>query len=262
MQFGMPPFSTRILSAVAVASVAVLGWTLLGPRALPAPAATSAATTFPVYPVASTQELRTVNAANPAWAQPLFFRDRKPRMASLGDSGDGSGAAAVSFDATLTGIIRSATLNAASLQRAGQPQPVRVRLGQEVPDAAGWRLVELTAKTARFQSGSDEKILKLEVPRPDGLPPPMPMPEPLPVTANPTAAGQRNEAPAANAGSGNDASRNAGAKPAPPPAANTSPEQPPQPIASPNQQQQIEAVRQRIEAARKAQRQPAPSANH
>jgi hypothetical protein len=246
MRFTSAPIVTRMLLGLAAVSVGLLGWTLLGPRAVPAAAGAPASTTFPVYPAGVAQASNAINDADPAWARPLFFRDRKPHTADLGGPGDANGATASSFDGTLTGIVRSSTLSAASLQKAGQQQSVRVRLGQEVPDAPGWRLVELTAKTARFQSGSDEKILKLEVPRPDGMPPPQ-----TPAADPPAAAPPMTGSPP-------PAAKNP-AQPAP--GANA----PPAPITAqgtPTQLQQIEAVRQRIEAARKAQQQPSSSAKH
>ncbi len=242
MRFASAPIATRVLLGLAVASLGVLGWTLLGPRPAPAVVATSAASAFPAYPATPAQARNALNDADPAWARPLFFRDRKPRSVDLGGPGDAGGAGASSFDAALTGIVRSAELSAASLQKPGQQQPVRVRLGQEVPDAPGWRLVELTAKTARFQSGSEEKILKLEVPRPDGMPPPAmadQVPTAPPMGASPPPAAKNPAQPAADANA-----------------------VPPQPIGAqgtPAQQQQVEAVRQRIEAARKAQQQQSSS---
>ncbi len=247
MRFTSTPVVTRILLGLATVSLGLLGWTLLGPRAVPAATATSASTTFPTYPTGVAQSAAAINDADPAWARPLFFRDRKPHTVDLGGQGDANGAVANSFDATLTGIVRSAALSAASLQKAGQQQPVRVRLGQEVPGASGWRLIELTAKTARFQSGSDEKILKLEVPRPDGMPSPQTPAADPPAAAPPMA------------GSAPPAAKN----PAQPAAeANPPPAPPITAQGTPAQLQQIEAVRQRIEAARKAQQQPSSSARH
>lgn len=237
------PITTRTLLGLAIASLGLLGWTLLGPSAAPAVTVTSSSAALPAYPANTAQvAVSAVNDADPAWARPIFFRDRKPHAVELGGAGDANGAGASAFDATLTGIVRSAVLNAASLQKGGQPQPIRVRLGQEVPDAPGWRLVELTAKTARFQSGSEEKILKLEVARPDGLPPPPMGPEP---------------APAAAPMSGSPLPKNSPQ----PPDANPAP-QPVGAQGTPAQQQQVEAVRQRIEAARRAQQQSSSSAKH
>lgn len=244
MRLTSMPVATRVLLGLAVVSLGLLGWTLLGPRPAPAVVATSAGSAFPAYPAAAMQVRSALNDADPAWARPLFFRDRKPRSVDLGGPGDANGSGASSFDAVLTGLVRSAELNAASLQKPGQQQPVRVRLGQQVPDAPGWRLVELTAKTARFQSGSDEKILKLEVPRPDGLPPP-PVPAADPVPAA-TAAPMTGSPPVAK-------------NPAQPPADATAVPQPIGAQGTPAQQQQVEAVRQRIEAARKAQQQQSSS---
>lgn len=249
MRIAAMPMSTRVLLGVSVASVALLGWAMAGGRGLPAATAVATASPLPVSPVAAPiGDIPSPNAADRAWSQPVFFRDRKPHVAELGGSGDANQAVVPGFDATLTGIVRSADLSMAFLKKTGQSQPIHVRLGQQVPDASGWRLVELTARTARFQSGSDEKILKLDVRRPDESAPPPP-------AVTPVSAPPRTDTTAAT-----DGSTAGGAPKASAP--NNNVDTPPVPPPALTHQQQIDAVRQRIEAARKAQHQSDSPAKH
>ncbi|PNS09843.1 hypothetical protein Lysil_1472 [Lysobacter silvestris] len=246
MSLRILPLPTLALLGLSAASLGFLGWILLpGARSLPLAAAAPQPSVLSAYAVGRMLPVASVSVADPAWSHPLFFRDRKPHVASLMDTG--SVPQIATFDATLTGIIRSNTLNMASLQCTGASQPTRVRLGQEVPDAPGWRLVALTTRTARFRSGDDEKVLKLEVARLDG---PAPPPSPAATTVPPVVA---NTSGQSTGGSEKQQS-------VPPPlVTNSMP--PPKPTAL-TQQQQVDAVRQRVDAARKAMHQPSSTANH
>ena len=237
------PVSTRLWSAAVVAAAAFCGWALLWPA--PAQDGVDAgAGTLPVYPQVSAPPMQAPNPADAAWARPLFFNDRNPRVASVGDESGISGDSANGFMATLTGIVRSPGLELATLSPGqGGGKPLRVRLGDEVETQPGWRLVALGPRTATFRNGEQEQVLKLEARNALNAPPPPAAPmqgsEPRapalpPPPATPGITGQAGAA-----------------VPAPPNPATDAAE-------TPEQRQQVEAIRQRIQARRRQMSQPAP----
>ena len=235
------PVSTRLWSAAVVAAAAFCGWALLWPA--PAQDGVDAgAGTLPVYPQVSAPPMQAPNPADAAWARPLFFNDRNPRVASVGDESGISGDSANGFMATLTGIVRSPGLELATLSPGqGGGKPLRVRLGNEVETQPGWRLVALGPRTATFRNGEQEQVLKLEARNALNAPPPAAAPmqgseprAPAPPPATPGITGQAGAA-----------------APVPPNPATDAAE-------TPEQRQQVEAIRQRIQARRRQMSQPAP----
>ncbi|WP_109123491.1 general secretion pathway protein GspN [Dyella sp. C11] len=104
------------------------------------------------------------------WMQPLFSNDRKPAMHAA------SGGASIG-DMQLTGIILTSPLHMALLRDKSGEHDVRVREGDTLPDGS-WRLVELKPRSAVFESSSGRTELQLpagapiDMPKPDGNPPP------------------------------------------------------------------------------------------
>lgn len=87
------------------------------------------------------------------WQQPLFSPDRKPVTRSA------KGGASLG-DMQLTGIIMTPGLHMALLHAKGGDSDIRVREGDTLPDGS-WKLVELKARAAVFESGGGRTELEL-----------------------------------------------------------------------------------------------------
>jgi general secretion pathway protein N len=118
------------------------------------------------------------------WQQPVFNPDRKPiTRAAKGGASLG--------EMQLTGIILTPGLHMALLHTRGQDADVRVAEGATLPDGT-WKLVEVKARSAVFESGNGRTELELpagapiDAPKPDGQPQPPQsgaMPGPIAVPA-------------------------------------------------------------------------------
>ncbi|RMH90858.1 hypothetical protein EBB59_09555 [Lysobacter pythonis] len=225
------PVSTRLWTLAVVVAVAFCGWAWFWPptgyRVETVPARQ------PAYPESVTLSPAAPNPADPAWARPLFFNDRSPRVADVGGEGTVNGETGNSFLATLTGIVRSPGLNLATLTPTQSGKPLRVQLGAEVTGQPGWRLVDLGPRSATFRNGEQSQVLKLNARDAINTPPP---------AAAPPAPGSPSEAAAMTSAS---AAAEAAAT---------------QDDITTEQRQQVEAIRRRIEERRKQMRQPSPPA--
>lgn len=244
------PWSTRFWTAGLLLGLVFLAWALFWPATSSAPATASSASSAGqgAAPMPA-QQTRAPNAADPAWTRPLYFNDRRPRVAMLGPNGPGgAGMPNQEFDAVLTGIVRSPHLYMATLLPMGG-KPARVRLGDEVEGKPGWRLVSLASRTATFRNGDRVQVLRLDAKNAAITPPAAAMP-PMPIEMP----GQPNELPTAAAPPATPGIT--GQAPTAPPV--TSSSSTPQNTAPANttQAQQIEAIRRRIEARRQQMRQP------
>lgn len=238
------PVSTRLWTLAVLGAATFCGWALLWPA--PAQQAGEAGGgTLPVYPQVAAPAFAAPNPADAAWARPLFFNDRNPRVAAVGDESGISGDNANGFMATLTGIVRSPGLELATLTPGQGGKPLRVRLGDEVETQPGWRLVSLGPRTATFRNGEQEQVLKLEARNAANAPSPPPL-APPPASNEPRAPAE--PPPPATPGITGQAGA---AAPTPPNPATAEAE-------TPEQRQQVEAIRQRIQARRRQMSQPAP----
>lgn len=180
-----------------------------------------------------TQRLGPLSAYSEVGARPLLQADRRPSAVTL--ASDGGNADALK-DLVLTSVLIAGPTRLALLQPAAGGEALRVRQGDAVPGSP-WRLVELEPRRAVFEGPSGRHELALRtfdgrgavVPRAaepvagamTGLPGAVPTPANSPATAMPAAA------PGA------------------------APPGPPTPAADqPTQEEQIEAIRRRIEARR------------
>ena len=171
--------------------------------------------------------------------RPLLSPERRPPAIA---EGEGSGDAPL--DAELTSILIAGDVKLAILQSRETNASRRVRLG-ELVEGTGWRLVEIEPRRAVFEGPEGRRELALRVfsgvggepvtqvaaPVVPGRPP-APSPAPVPGAAAPAASAPGGVAAAAPAASG-------AAEPAQ--------------VAPVTPEQQVEAIRRRIEA-RRAQR--------
>lgn len=229
------PVSTRLWTAAVLAAAAFCAWAVLAPSP-GAPAAEAGDGAMPAYPAIAPVHAAAPNPADPAWAQPLFFPGRQPRVAMIEGGSDGVSDGAGGLTATLTGVLRSPRLALATLGGVPGGKPVRVRLGQEIEGLPGWRLVSLAARSATFRNGDREQVLVIDA---------------------------RSAQAAASAATDAPATPPSSAAPAatPDPAADapaTAPDPATAAADTPEQRAQVEAIRKRIQERRARMNSPAP----
>lgn len=257
------PLSTRLWLVTGLAAAAFCGWALFWP--VPVPTAIEAdGRALPGYPSASASPAAAPNPADPGWTRPLFFSDRRPRQAVVDESA-GAGNVGGDFAPSLTGILRSGRVSLATISPGPDGKPRRVRLGEEVEGMPGWRLASLGTRSATFRNGDQERVLTIDAreARNNPLAPAAPVP-PMAVTDVPRTTGAPRPptgiavSPAAPGGSGAVAA----APPAVDPANTRRPAGGTDASADAidsTQQQQVDAIRRRIDEARRNMRQPSSS---
>lgn len=247
------PVSTRLWALAVVVAGLFAGWALLWPAPNYLPEVASDAV-LPTYPAPLAMNPMPPNSADQAWAKPLFFNDRNPRVASVDNEGLDTGAHSAGFRATLTGILRSPGAILVTLGGTESGKPLLVRLGDEVEGQPGWRLVDVGVRQATFRNADQEHVLKIVArearnnPPPSSgsdtaaaLSPPSESSPPTPGVTGQATAAQQTAATTVATAAGNSAAETAGQQ------------------LEPEQRQQVEAIRRRIEERRKQLRQSNPS---
>ena len=165
--------------------------------------------------------------------RPLFGRDRRPAPMTAD-----TGTADAPLDVNLTSVLITPGLKLAMVQNTTDGGSRRVRLG-DVLDGTSWRLVVLEPRRAVFEGPEGQRELALRVF--DGAGGQPPTPQAGAVTGGPVAvppgatAPDKPDAPAAVAAPGAGAPGSAAATPA---------------VAPVTPDEQVEAIRRRIEARR------------
>ena len=247
---------TLLLGAVCLwaLSVLVLALAGLGGRFAPASASIAAPPLPTVTLTRSQSRLGAFEQYAEVGRRPLLSQDRRPGLAPA--EGDATG----DLDVMLTSVLITPTLQMAIFTDNKDASSRRVRLGEVVPGSS-WRLAVLEPRRAVLEGPSGQRALDLRVFDGRGGQAPTPV-------------------AATSSGDGSDSGdvRDANALP-PPPAPDARPEptpvasQPdnapdaaaraqPEPAASPlTQEQQVEAIRRRIEARRAQMRAEAAAAS-
>lgn len=245
---------TWLLAALAGWSLLVLLLALfgLGGRIEPLPADPALAQALPRLPAPAPERLGPLSQYADISARPLFSENRKPQPFVL--SGEGE-ATPQTFDFVLSSVLITPKLRLAILQPTAGGEGLRVKEGEAPQSAPGWRLVELEARSAVFEGPEGRRTLELRLFDGTGgapptamtvVPPTRPPGEPGRVTGGtvqpvpvpvPVPAGQAVENPPAPA-SADGMPANAPATSAPP--ATT--------------EEQMDAIRKRIEARREQMR--------
>ena len=164
--------------------------------------------------------------------RPLFTRDRRPAPMTA-DTGN----AAVPLEVNLTSVLITPELKLAIVQNTSDGASRRVRLG-DVLEGTDWRLVQLEPRRALFEGAEGQRDLTLRVF--DGSGGQAPTPQATTTAAIPPGATAANKPDVA-------AAPGATAAPGPPqtgaaPATST--------VAPVSPEEQVEAIRRRIEARR------------
>jgi general secretion pathway protein N len=182
-------------------------------------------------------------------ARPLFSENRQPQPFYIGGKEDAA-PAAPSFDWVLTSVLITPQAKLAILQTPQGGEGLRVKLGEEPAGQSGWRLAELQPRSAVFEGPGGRRTLELRVFDGTGGTPPTQVRSAGPPVAIPPGA------------------RVTGGPSAPTPAATNVPAPVPVPAPTPNQpptdappappmstEEQMDAIRKRIEARRAQMRQ-------
>jgi len=172
--------------------------------------------------------------------RPLFSENRRPQPFSLQPQGEGEEAQA--FDFVLTSVLLTPNFKMAIVQPATGGDSIRMKLDEAPAEAQGWRLVDLSPRSAVFAGPQGEKHLELRAFDGKGgtaptrtTPRTAPQPPPQPVTMQDADEAVAMPEPAA-------IEEPAPAKP--PTTGSTLPDTPMTPEA------QMEAIRKRIEERR------------
>jgi general secretion pathway protein N len=256
---------TWVLAAVAgwavlVALLAVFG---LGGRITPLPADPALVQALPRLPAMPPERLGPLPQYAEIGGRTLFSENRQPQPFFI--SGEGE-AAAPGFDMVLSSVLITPRLQLAIVQPVAGGEGLRVKMGEAPNGFPGWRLVELEARRAVFEGPEGRRELALRVFDGTGGAAPTPMatgapggvPAAVPMAVPPPA----GIAPPRSTG-GNSPAAVMPTTPSPPmatPAGTARPGSQPLPAAAteaPAQttEQQMDAIRQRIEARRAQMRQ-------
>ena len=161
--------------------------------------------------------------------RPLLNADRRPSASA------GTGEAEQPMDLELTGVLMAGEFQAAMLQSRDRQRSQRVRVGDPVPGTS-WRLVSLAPRSAEFESPQGRHTLDLRLY--DG-----------------SADGATSAAPADGSSAAVPAAAPAATPANPPPGANASTNEPAE------AEDQVQAIRRRIEARRAQLREEAARRN-
>lgn len=223
---------TWMLGAVAI--WAVLAWVLalsgLGGGIGPLPDDPSLAAELPQWRAPAAERLGPLPQYAAVGERPLFDEDRRPKPFFI--EGTGGGDAAPASDFELSSVLITPTLRMAILQPAQGGEPVRMKLGEANEALPGWRLTELAPRSAVLEGPEGRRTLELRVFAGGEAPAPADAATPAPAASN-AATPTANAAPTAGAPS------------------QTAPKPPATEAPLMNSEQQMQAIRQRIEARRR-----------
>jgi general secretion pathway protein N len=245
---------------LAVAGWAVLAWLLglagMGSRIVPLADDPSLVQAMPALPAPAPERLGPLEQYSEIGAHPVFASDRQPHAFFL--EGQGGEQTDKGFDYVLTSVLITPRVRLAILQSPGDGGPasaVRVKVGDAPPAAAAWHLTELEPRRAVFEGPEGQRTLELRVFDGQGGTPPTqlasarqnatratpPPPGPPPPSHAANTPARERPSPSDTQGRGAPPSADA-ADPAPP-------AQAPQ-----TTEQQMQAIRERIEARRRQMR--------
>lgn len=179
--------------------------------------------------------------------RPLWSEDRRPQPFVLQPEGDGE-ADSNAFDYVLSSVLLTPGLRMAIIQPSAGGESVRIKLGDSADEIPAWRLVAINPRSAVFDGPGGERTLDLRVYDGKGGEAPTAVPVPEPANAiNPVPPSPN---PAAAMGTKPMSSGPGKPKPAAVPAQ--------APVdAQAAQEEQLNAIRKRIEARRAQLRQEA-----
>ena len=183
-------------------------------------------------------------------ARPLFSDDRRPKPFSL--QGEGGAESAQAFDFVLSSVLITPGLKLAILQSPDRSKSLRVKLGESPESQPSWRLTELSPRSAVFEGPEGRRSMDLRTFDGTGGEPPTAIAQPGAAPVGQSVRPQQQPQPAAPSAS--PASRAAAA---PTNGVERAGPQGPAVVAEPGSsaqaqttEQQMDAIRKRIEARR------------
>lgn len=225
-----------------IAAWALLVWIMtlagLGGRIEPLPDDPALVQRLPALPPPARERLQDPSRYSEIAARPLMAEDRRPHPFFLG----GNEAEAPASVLRLTGVLITPQLKMATLTTE-QGQSIRLRLQGD--SVGGWRLLALEPRGATIEGPGGVQTLELRVFDGNGGEPPTVLAGAAPARADAARPAPGNAPAPAAPGNGNPPRT----PPAPPhtpaaPAASAA-------AAAPTEEQQIRAIRERIEARRR-----------
>lgn len=235
--------------AVLAALMALFG---LGSRITPLPADPALVQALPRLPPNPPERLGALDQYADVGARPMFSEDRRPKPFFL----SGEEAAAPAFDLVLTSVMITPSLQLAIVQPAQGGEGLRVKVGESPAGFPGWQLSELGPRRAVFDGPEGRRELELRVFDGAGGQPPTQVAT-VPPMVPPAASGAPPAMPGGRTTGGNNAPATMPTVASPP-----TPSQAPAPVATPSPSssapdapvatadEQMEAIRQRIEQRR------------
>lgn len=252
---------TWMLGALALWALAlwVLGLFGLGSRIDRLPADASLLQRLPQAVPASPERLGGLPQYAEIGDRPLFTNDRRPQPFFIDPEGEGE--EQDTFEYVLTSVLITPTLQMAIVRPQEEGgEPVRLRVGEAPEASPGWTLASIGPRQVVFNGPDGERTLELRVFDGVGGEPPTAM---ATGPASPAGAGARPTRPGATAVTGQRAqgpqagsipvttSSSSITVPAPTPASTTADAAPADaPAAEAVADDQVEAIRRRIEARR------------
>lgn len=239
--------------------VALLGLFGMGGRIDPLPADPALVARLPRLPPVPPDRLGALPQYAEIGARPLFSQNRQPQPFFVSGQGE---VAAPGFDMVLSSVLITPSLQLAIVQPAQGGEGVRVKVGEAPEGFPGWRLAELEARRAVFEGPEGRRELALRVFDGTGGQPPTPVVTPAPASGMPPVPVPAQVAPPD--GAARTTGGNAAPTVTPAPAQSVKPATPPAAAEPPavSTEEQMEAIRQRIEARRaqlrQQQAQPTP----
>lgn len=232
----------------AIAGWALLAWVLalfgMGGQIRPLPDDPGLVPALPQLAPAAPERLGPLAQYSEIAARPVFSQDRTPQPFFIsGQEGEGQ---AQAFDFVLSSVLITPALRLAIVQPSQGGEGIRLKMGEAPPTTPGWRVVDIQPRSVVFNGPEGERTLELRVF--DGSGGQMATALTVPSSAGvpvPPAGGD-------NRVTGGASTPGASAGQPAPPAPAVMPTETPGPVAEPTQstEQQMEAIRKRIEARR------------
>lgn len=197
--------------------------------------------------------------------RPLFTADRRPQPFVINPEDEDAPA---EFEYVLTSVLMTPGLEVAIVQPAEGGESVRLKIGESPAGAQGWQLTSISPRGAVFDGPQGQRTLELRVFDGTGGEPPTAMSAPAqpgtPARAGTAAAQPASRARSAAAPVAADAAR---PEPVPAPAGEpattegaaqpSAPATPPETPTARSSEEQVQAIRARIEARRARMREQA-----
>lgn len=157
---------TWVLLALAGWAVISAGLALsgMGGRIAPLPDDPDLVQPLPALPASTPERLGPLDQYTGINTRPVFTADRQPHPFFL--EGQGDGQASKGFDYVLTSVLITPRVRLAIVQPPGEGgpgSPVRVKLGEALASSPEWRLAELEPRQAVFDGPQGRRTLELRV---------------------------------------------------------------------------------------------------